>query len=214
MPITTQRLILEGPWALEATLATPDHARARAVVAHPHPLYGGTMDNLVVLEAESALLAAGIEVLRFNFRGVGKSAGLHDGGRGERLDLEAAARYLSERRPELPLILAGYSFGAAMTFSHMEHGGDPRPDAVLLLAPPLTHYDFGPLKTATIPIEILWGESDGLTPAQSIGKLVDAGKSVAAQMIRGAGHDLGSSAAPAELRRTLTEAITRLAVAA
>ena len=141
---------LRGPVGkLEAELHRPAADPSfRAVVAHPHPLYGGTMDNGVVMLTVRALVAAGGEALRFNFRGVGGSDGEHDEGRGERLDLSAAIAAMAARQPALPLIVAGYSFGAVTTLelatSAVERTRDGRagasPAAILLIAPPVTHY--------------------------------------------------------------------------
>lgn len=83
-----------------------------AVVAHPHPLFGGTMDNKVVQTLARAFVQCGYTALRFNFRGVGTSEGTHDEGRGETQDLLALVRELA---PEGPLALAGFSFGAYVT---------------------------------------------------------------------------------------------------
>jgi uncharacterized protein len=108
-------LILSGPaGGLEAILEEPDdHAPLMAaVVCHPHPLYGGTMHNKVVYRIARGLRRAGIVVLRFNFRGVGKSAGEHAHMTGEIEDARAALDFLRERYPDLPYALAGFSFGS------------------------------------------------------------------------------------------------------
>ena len=83
-----------------------------AVVGHPHPLFGGTMHNKVVYQTAKTLDALGIPVLRFNFRGAGLSSGVHDGGRGEQDDVRAALDFLKAEFPGVPLLLAGFSFGA------------------------------------------------------------------------------------------------------
>src|SRR4029450_11599455 len=90
---------------LEAILKEPGGTTTRgaALVLHPHPLGGGTMHNKVIFRAASALLAAGLITLRFNFRGVGQSTGTHDEGRGERDDAKVALDYLAERYPALPI---------------------------------------------------------------------------------------------------------------
>src|SRR5450432_2768627 len=97
---------------LEAILKEPAAPRAAAVICHPHPLGGGTMNNNVVYRVAKALGDAGVAVLRFNFRGVGASTGRHDGGEGEEQDALAALDLLAARHPELPLWMAGFSFGA------------------------------------------------------------------------------------------------------
>jgi alpha/beta superfamily hydrolase len=97
---------------LEAILKEPASPVAAAVVCHPHPLGGGTMNNNVVYRLAKALNDAGVAVLRFNFRGVGASTGRHDGGAGEEDDTLAALEVLAQRHPTLPLWMAGFSFGA------------------------------------------------------------------------------------------------------
>jgi alpha/beta superfamily hydrolase len=107
---------IEGPAGpLEALHEGPDDGTAivrAAVVCHPHPLFGGTMHNKVVFRLARAARRSGAAVLRFNFRGVGLSAGEHAGGIGEQDDLRAALEYMSSRYPDLPFALAGFSFGS------------------------------------------------------------------------------------------------------
>lgn len=111
-----RKFFLEGTAGrLEALLWTqpPDIApRLAAVVCHPHPLFGGTMHNKVVYQAAKALHQLGIPVLRFNFRGAGLSAGIHDRGQGEQEDVSAAIDYLAREFQGVPVLLAGFSFGA------------------------------------------------------------------------------------------------------
>ena len=108
-------LFLQGPAGrLEALLWTVANSDPRfvAVVCHPHPLFGGTMHNKVVYQAAKALHDCGAPVLRFNFRGVGLSEGVHDKGVGERDDVRAALDHLAAEFPGRPIVLAGFSFGA------------------------------------------------------------------------------------------------------
>jgi uncharacterized protein len=101
--------------ALEALLWLPEpsrEVRLAAVVCHPHPLYQGTMHNKVVYQTAKALDSLGIPVLRFNFRGVGASEGIYDRGAGEEDDVRAALDYLESQFPGVPLLVAGFSFGA------------------------------------------------------------------------------------------------------
>jgi alpha/beta superfamily hydrolase len=110
-----ESLSLAGPaGSLEGMLEEPDGhpPRLAAVVCHPHPLYGGTMHNKVVYRIARGLRRAGCVVLRFNFRGVGQSAGEHGYMAGEIEDARAALEYLRGRYPELPFALAGFSFGS------------------------------------------------------------------------------------------------------
>jgi alpha/beta superfamily hydrolase len=111
---TLVSLRLQGPAGpLEAVLKRPDHGAPAfaAVVCHPHPLHGGTMHNKVVFHMARALGELGAPVLRFNFRGVGVSAGEYAGGIGELEDVRAALDHLGDLYPELPLCVAGFSFG-------------------------------------------------------------------------------------------------------
>jgi alpha/beta superfamily hydrolase len=129
-------LDLRGPAGrLEAVLKMPaGPVRAAAVVAHPHPLYGGTMHDKVVYATARRLEARGAAVLRFNFRGVGASMGRHDQGRGERQDVTAALAEVRRRLPGVPLLAAGYSFGC---FVALAAAADGSADAMLGLAPPV-----------------------------------------------------------------------------
>lgn len=107
--------LIQGPaGALEALLEEPDDGEPleAALVCHPHPLYGGTMHNKVVYRLARGLRRSGSAVLRFNFRGVGRSQGEHAHGAGEVDDARAALEWLRERYPELPYTLAGFSFGS------------------------------------------------------------------------------------------------------
>src|SRR5215510_1314294 len=95
---------------LEAILREPSSAVAAAVVCHPHPRGGGTMNNNVVYRAAKALVAGGVTTLRFNFRGVGASTGSYGDGIGEEEDVRAAIDFLREHAPTLPVWVAGFSF--------------------------------------------------------------------------------------------------------
>ena len=114
----SRNFFLDGPVGrLEAILWTPrgqPSPPAAAIVCHPHPLFGGTMHNKVVFQTAKSVDALGIPVLRFNFRGAGLSAGVHDRGLGERGDVQAALQFLITEFPGAPLLLAGFSFGAAV----------------------------------------------------------------------------------------------------
>jgi alpha/beta superfamily hydrolase len=113
---TNETFDLAGPAGLlEAILMLPDGApRAAAVVCHAHPLQGGVMHFKVVFRVAKALQAENVAALRFNFRGVGRSEGVHDEGRGEQDDVRAALDELARRFPGLPLLAAGFSFGSVM----------------------------------------------------------------------------------------------------
>jgi alpha/beta superfamily hydrolase len=116
--ILHRTLFLEGAAGrLEALLwAVPQRSSGApplaAVVCHPHPLFGGTMHNKVVYQTAKTIHALGVPVLRFNFRGVGLSAGTHDEGQGEQEDVVSALDFLAAQCPGTPFLLAGFSFGA------------------------------------------------------------------------------------------------------
>jgi alpha/beta superfamily hydrolase len=113
MNVHTQRFAIEGPAGpIECALDLPDGSPTGiALVAHPHPLFGGTMDNKVVHTLARAFVALGHATYRMNFRGVGASAGEHDEGRGETEDMAALLAHAQGRHPGLPLALGGFSFG-------------------------------------------------------------------------------------------------------
>ena len=134
----TKAIELVGPAGrLEAALMSPGQPPvAAAVICHAHPLYGGTMNMKVVFRSARTLQRLGIAALRFNFRGVGLSQGVHDEGRGEQGDVRAAVDELQTRFPSLPLIVGGFSFGAAIAFR--AGGQDPRVEALFALGFPAT----------------------------------------------------------------------------
>ncbi len=183
---------LAGPAGrLEAILKQPSGAlRMAAVVAHPHPLYGGTMHNKVVYAAARRLEAHGAAVLRFNFRGAGASEGEHDHGRGERLDMAAALAEMRRRLPGLPLVAAGYSFGCQVALA-AGAGGDA--DRLLALAPPVGHYDFSFLERSSVPLAVVSGEEDHLAPAIALTPAVERWRGLVSwEVLPGVGHDLAT----------------------
>ena len=112
MRASTRREFVAGPAGrIECAVDQPEGAaRGIALIAHPHPLYGGTLDNKVVQTLARAFLELGYETWRPNFRGVGQTEGVHDEGRGELQDLQAIVEFLKSEK----LVLAGFSFGAAL----------------------------------------------------------------------------------------------------
>ena len=159
-----RKLWFEGPAGrLEAALRVAATPRAAAVVAHPHPLYGGSLHNPVVFHAERGLNAAGLTTLRFNFRGVGSSEVAHDEGRGEVEDVAAAACWLRGAAPGAPLLLVGYSFGAWCALRHAL--GDPSVAAFVALGLPLSRYDFDEVRHLDRPLAVVQGTAFGLGPA-------------------------------------------------
>ena len=122
-PFPVARSLIEGvAGAIEVATHVSDAEApiAIAVVAHPHPLFGGSMDNKVATTLARAMFDAGAASYRFNFRGVGKSQGDHDDGRGETADLLTVVAHACASHPGLPLWLCGFSFGAAVTLAASE----------------------------------------------------------------------------------------------
>ena len=159
---------------LESVLMHPEgNVRAAAVVCHAHPLHGGIMHFKVIFRAAKALQAHGAAVLRFNFRGVGGSEGIHDEGRGEQEDTRAAVSEMARRFPEAPLVLGGFSFGSTMA---LRVGcADERVRALLAMGFPLTMVtETRYLETCTKPRLFVQGDRDAYASGETMRALVDA----------------------------------------
>jgi uncharacterized protein len=144
---------------LEAQLREPNEGlRGAVAVCHPHPVYGGTMDNRVVYRAAKVAAEAGFAALRFNFRGVGRSTGQFDQGIGEKEDAAAAIRWLDGRYPTLDLAVIGYSFGA---WAGLEAGySAPHVKALVGLGLPLNMYNLDYLLASAKPALYIVGTED------------------------------------------------------
>jgi alpha/beta superfamily hydrolase len=178
--------VSDGP-RLEARLGLHEAARGGLVVCHPHPLYGGDMENPVVVRAVEVAREVGLSTLRFNFRGVGRSTGIHAKGDGEQDDLKAALAMLhSHLPPDRPLGVAGYSFGAWV--AARVAGSGSASTALCLIAPPLAMLDFGALDRTGEHILLVAGTRDSYCPAESLEAL--AGRLSGAQLrtVEGADH--------------------------
>lgn len=130
-----------------------------AVIAHPHPLYGGAMDNKVVTTLARMYRRLGVAAVRFNFRGVGGSAGSHDQGRGEVEDMLAVVRWAQARAPESALLLGGYSFGSAIAAAVGENVAARH---LALVAPPVDRYPYAPQGDFACPTSIVLGGADDI----------------------------------------------------
>ena len=168
---TIESLFIPGPAGrMEALLnhGAPDATHA-ALVCHPHPLFGGTMHNKVVFHAMKALNSFGFPVLRFNFRGAGLSEGQHDEGKGEQGDVEAALRWLEERF-RVPVIFAGFSFGAATGLRVA--CPDPQVNALISIGTPVAVngriYSYGFLGQCTKPKLFISGGQDAFGPRDQL----------------------------------------------
>ena len=176
--------------ALEALYRAPDGGTApaaAALICHPHPLHGGTMHSRVVFHLARALGDVGVATLRFNFRGVGRSAGRHDEGRGEVEDARAALAHLERLHPGLPLVIAGHSFGA---WVGLRAGADHTRVALLVgVGVALRFYDFGFLAAARPRVLLVQGEEDAYGSGAEIIRLdASLGPRVETVVVPGADH--------------------------
>jgi alpha/beta superfamily hydrolase len=149
-----------------------DPVRAAVVFAHPHPQFGGTMHTKAVYQGAKGLARIGCAVLRFNFRGVGRSGGQFDQGDGEKEDFKSALDYLARRYPGRPLWAAGFSFGAWVA---LEVGAvDDRVTALIGIAPPVftsvsgQNYTFENTLASTKPKFFVQGEADEVCPIEGM----------------------------------------------
>jgi len=171
-------LFLNGPAGqLEGLLNSGGlDATHAAMVCHPHPLFGGTLHNKVVFHAMKALNSFGFPVLRFNFRGTGLSQGEHDHGRGEIDDVRTALNWL-DGEFHLPIVLAGFSFGAAVGLAAGAEDG--RVDSLIGLGLPVVpvderDYDFECLRSSPKPKLFVSGSRDQYGPRARLEKMVES----------------------------------------
>jgi alpha/beta superfamily hydrolase len=163
-PSTLERLVIDGPaGALETDLNDPGPSRRGiALIAHPNPVQGGTKDNKVVTTLAKTLFNLGYVAVRPNFRGVGASRGAFDHGTGETEDLLAVARYATARFGELPLLLAGFSFGA---FVQTRVAQALPAERLVLVGPAVNRFP-----AATVPANtlVIHGEHDDVVPLAAV----------------------------------------------
>lgn len=168
--IAEQPLLLPAPCGvLEVRYAAPTAGRPVAVICHPHPLFGGSLDNKVVFTLLRSFQQLGLGTLRFNFRGVGASSGQYDEGHGELDDLASLCRWLVQQGIDR-LWLAGFSFGAyiAARGCQAAAGWSVTVEQLILVAPPVGRFDFSPLQRFDCPVTLLQGEADELVAADSV----------------------------------------------
>lgn len=190
--IERETLSLDGPaGALQGVLEYPRGTSpvAAAIVCHPHPLYGGTLNNKVAFTLARAAVETGAAALRFNFRGVGESDGEFDEGRGEAEDLAAAEDWLTGRWPGLPVWRLGFSFGAAMVLKRTAEVPCP---VLVTVAPPATHfsaYDFDSRPPRAGRWLLVQGDADEVVDS---GAVLDWARGLEKppriQVVEGAGH--------------------------
>jgi len=172
---TGEEMLVPGPVGpIEVLTSCPEcytGTRPIAVVCHPHPLFGGSMKNKVVHILAQTFNDMGLLSVTFNFRGVGKSAGRFDQGNGESADLEAVVEFFRARHPQAPIWLAGFSFGAYV--AARAHNA-VRAERLLLVAPPVTMFDFKPLPPVNIPWMVVQGGQDEIITPQAVSAWVSS----------------------------------------
>lgn len=167
MNAQTKNFLIDGPVGkIEVASDAPDGTpRGIALVAHPHPLFGGTMDNKVAQTLARALVQLGYLTYRSNFRGVGRTEGEHDNGIGEREDLRAVIAHMRAQpgQGELPLVLAGFSFGTVV-LSHvaaaLREAGEAA-ERMVFVGTAASRWDVAPVPENTL---VIHGEQDETVP--------------------------------------------------
>jgi len=178
MPRKIESLFLDGPVGrLEALLEEPEAVlnetpREAALVCHPHPQHGGTMHNKVVNRVARGLRRAGAVVLRFNYRGVNLSEGVYAHGEGELEDARCALNVLRARYPDLPVTLAGFSFGSRIALK-LACGGEPARRAIAV-GFPTVYKDRDYLEHCVVPRIFVQSTQDQFGPAADLEALVAA----------------------------------------
>lgn len=167
-PDSAAHFLLEGA-AGTIEVATDRPAQSprlgTALICHPHPLHGGSMQNKVVTTTERALRELGLSTLRFNFRGVGQSQGSYDEGRGEGEDLLLLAQWVRTARPRDVLWLAGFSFGA---FVSITRAAAIAPAQLISLAPPVGRWQFEAIAYPQCPWLVIQPEADEVVDAAAV----------------------------------------------
>jgi alpha/beta superfamily hydrolase len=166
-PKSTERLVIDGPAGdLEVAMNAPERPpRGIALVAHPHPLQGGTLDNKVAQTLAKTFFALGYVSVRLNFRGVGRSTGVFDDGKGETDDALAALAYAQSKtdgRDDLPVVLAGFSFGS---FVQTRVAKSVAAERLVLVAPAVGRLDGESVPADTI---VIHGEEDDVVPLAAV----------------------------------------------
>lgn len=169
--------------ALYRELQDPDGV---AVVCHPHPQGGGTLHNKVVFRAARGLEAANVATLRFNFRGVGSSAGQHDQGEGEQDDFSAALSWITKKHPGKTVFAGGFSFGSWVA----SRAGCETPivDALFLIGTPVNKYDFGYLRHCEKPMLFLHGTQDEHGDVNKLESMAQQVRNAETVIVTGADH--------------------------
>ncbi|WP_395771276.1 alpha/beta hydrolase [Arenimonas sp.] len=168
-PVANAEVLLPGPaGGLQTLVEFPQvHTETTpvAVICHPHPPDGGSMHNKVVSTLAKAFTEGGYIAVRFNFRGVGISGGGYDQGRGELADCRAVIDWVQAQRPQSPLALAGFSFGAWVALNAAAFYS---PVQMVSIAPPVGFRDFSEIRHPRCPWLAVQGEADEIVPAAGV----------------------------------------------
>lgn len=170
-PLTESTILFPGPIGNLELLTSPiaeNHLSpkaATAIICHPHPLFGGTMNNKVVTTMARVFRDLGLRSVRFNFRGVGKSEGVHDEGRGELLDLLAIAQWVKNLFPNDAIWLAGFSFGAYVATKAAMQLNSAQ---LVTIAPQVSRFKEDDLAQVTCPWLLVQGGADDVVSAQEV----------------------------------------------
>ena len=182
-----EKLFIDGPVGkLQAIYQAGEPGKAAVVVCHPHPQFGGTMRNKVVYWMARAFEDLGHPVLRFNFRGVEQSDGHWDEGQGEADDASAALEWMHETHPDVPLWLAGFSFGCYAGLNAAVQ--DDRVERMFAVAPAVNLWDFSFMHHENRPLKVIHGNADELVPHDMVSAWVEVLDEVEYCEIDGAGH--------------------------
>ncbi len=182
-----------GDVTLEGLLSLPSpspSSRTGVIVCHPHPLYGGEMGNNVVSALVDGFRASGFATLRFNFRGVGRSGGVHDHGRAELDDVKAAVTYVLRRQALTTVVVAGYSFGAMVGLR--AGAQDARVHKLIGVALPVATRDASFLQSVNKPKLLISGDQDSYAPVPKLQQLAaELPDPVALVIVEGGDHFFG-----------------------
>jgi len=178
--------IFSSAGRLEALYRDLQDPAGVAVICHPHPMGGGTLHNKVVFRAARGLENANVASLRFNFRGVGASAGTHDEGEGEQNDVQAAIDWLVRQHPGKKLFVGGFSFGAWVASRVACEIAEVA--AIFLIGTPVNKYDFGHLRHCEKPILFLHGTQDEYGDVGKLEKLSQQIRNAQSVVVTGADH--------------------------
>ena len=180
---TRRTIFIDGPAGkLEAVINDPgEKRRGIALIAHPNPLYGGTLDNKVVQTLAKAFFELGYVALRPNFRGAGASQGRYDEGKGETQDMLAVAEYAKGQFGDLPLVLAGFSFGALVQSRVIKR---LPAEKLVLIAPAVGRFDIGTVPANSL---VIHGDQDDVVPLAAVLAWAQP-QELQVKVLPGAGH--------------------------